>query len=194
MATGRGDSGMTDVKSGRIYKSSDVIYLLGQLDETNVHICDSMRIVGDIIKSKRVESDLQIDRLKTFETIFSNLEKIVSIFYKTMSFFSGYLDYKEINYDVKLLDLTIKNVKEILPELKGFILPCSTVESASFDKSRVNIRKTEILLWRYIENGDDVVEYPDLMRFINRLSIYFFQVSRFVMVCSKGKDILIKNL
>ena len=172
--TRSGDTGTTGLVGGtRIKKSDPRIHLYGEVDELNSYI-------GAAISFLDTNSD------KVF------LHEIQSALFDLGS---NLACEKEQRSNFKLpqiketliqkLELEIDKMDSVLPPLKTFILPGGSKEASAFHICRTVCRRSERQMVDFEEQHNG--EIPDLsLRFINRLSDYFFILSRFL---NQGKKI-----
>lgn len=175
MYTKRGDDGHTDLKKGRVRKSTDIIKTIGKIDTLTIFICDANRI----IRPRNPE-------------IAQTLMSIVHKLYQLNGILSGYVEYDATLFDPKSLETYIQNVD--LPSLSNFVVSCQNEYSSSIDKCRVLTRDTEITLWRYCEDNNYDQKYIVVLQYMNRLSSYFFVISRYLNNIIDGNETYLKDL
>lgn len=85
---------------------------------------------------------------------------------------------KEIDWDeyTRRLECNMDHYDEKLPELKAFILPGGCDGAVMMHYCRVQTRKCERLL---VELGEKVQVDARILKFVNRLSDFFFMAARF---------------
>jgi len=179
MYTRKGDGGFTTINNLEVRKSSDIINIIGLVDTNIVYICDARRLLSQAHYAHLLLPDL---------------DKIIKIFYNIGSILSGYLAYDANTFNIKYIEDHINDATKILPELKNFILPCSTENCAALDKCRVYIRNFEIELFRYTEDNEIFNDYEEMLSYINRLSSYFFAISRLSMHFENKEEIYLKDI
>lgn len=175
--TRAGDTGTTGLVGGsRIKKSDSRIHLYGEVDELNSFI------------------GLGISYLdKNFDKIF--LHEIQSALFDLGS---NLACEKEKREQFKLPeiknDLILKLEKEIdkldsaLLPLKSFVLPGGTLEASAFHICRTVCRRVERQMVDFEDQHPG--EIPEnALRFMNRLSDYFFILSRFVNFSKNVEEI-----
>lgn len=175
--TRSGDKGTTGLVGGtRINKSDPRIHLYGEVDELNSFI------------------GLGVSHLdKKFDRTF--LHEIQSALFDLGS---NLACEKEKRSEHKLPQikeaLALKLEKEIdkmditLPTLKSFILPGGSLEASAFHVCRTVCRRLERQMVEFDHLHPD--ELPkNALKFINRLSDYFFTLSRFLNVSRKVEEI-----
>lgn len=77
--------------------------------------------------------------------------------------------------DIELLENEIDKMNEDLPELKNFILPGGNIESSFTHVARTICRRAERII---IELSNEAKVPEIIIRYINRLSDYFFVLAR----------------
>ncbi len=175
--TRTGDKGTTGLVGGtRINKSDPRISLYGEVDELNSFI------------------GLGLSHLdKTFDRTF--LHEIQSALFDLGS---NLACEKEKRAEHKLpkikeaLILKIENeidkMDNTLPALRSFILPGGSIEASAFHVCRTVSRRVERQMVDYENQHPD--ELPvNALKFINRLSDYFFILSRFLNASKKIEEI-----
>lgn len=78
--------------------------------------------------------------------------------------------------DVQQLELAIDEIQEQLPVLNNFVLPGGTIQAAHADVCRTTTRRCER---RVIELADETYIDNLVVRYLNRLSDFFFVFARF---------------
>lgn len=162
--TKKGDQGQTSLFGGkRLPKHQIRIEAYGTLDELNAHI--------GILRDSLVFTDIQNDLIKIQEEIFTlgswvaaDPEKIEKL--KLPSF-------DEIN--IIWLEEKMDLMDEQLPEMKNFILPGGHQAVSYCHLARCVCRRAErnLVALHEVENVKDIH-----LKYINRLSDYFFVLSR----------------
>ncbi len=180
MYTRNGDAGLTTINRNKVKKSTDIISTVGTIDTTLTYICDAKRFLCKNINNP--------------STLVTDLDVLIKLFYKMGSIISGYIPYNHNDFDVKFLEKRINEYMLELPELKNFILPCQSETSAVLDKCRVHVRSLELVLWKYTEDNQIENEYEDMLIYINRLSSYFFTISRLSLKYEGYTEIYLKDI
>lgn len=92
--------------------------------------------------------------------------------------------------DVDLLEQEMDRVDALLPPLKSFILPGGCKSASLAHVCRTVCRRAE----RCIYQVPEVAEIDEiLLKYINRLSDYFFLLSRKLCFSEKGQEIIWQN-
>jgi len=161
--TKKGDLGETSLFSGvRVSKSSDLIEVIGVLDECNAALGLSRSLCP-------------------FSDISSILEKIQQHFFVVGTHLMNaqeHLEGEEIDVsDVLMLEEWIDRFDAQLPQLQSFVLPGGSVFSAYLHFSRTVVRRLE----RRVVSLDFFIPLP-LKQYINRLSDFLFVLARYVQL------------
>ena len=162
--TKKGDDGLTSLYDcSRVSKSSDLIDLIGDIDELNSYI--------GIINSEIILKDIQV-WLFDLGTIIANPKK-------------------KFNFDInleytKILENEIDEITEQLPKLCNFILPSNEIHL-----SRAIARRCERKMVEVINKYSHIDE--NCLIFINRLSDYLFIVARYESYKIKGNEVIYKK-
>lgn len=92
--------------------------------------------------------------------------------------------------DILKIENQIDRLGENLPELRAFILPGGTPEGSLCHVCRTVSRRAER---RILDINNDYEIDNQIIKYINRLSDYFFVLSRYVTIRKGGKEILWKK-
>ncbi len=165
--TKTGDFGKTSLIGGtKVAKSHIRIESYGTVDELNSYV----GLVNDSIfdeHSKAVLKEIQ-DRLFTIGSSLAcdpDKEPLMKI-----------PDLKE--EDIVLLENEIDNMNEKLPVMKTFILPGGHMAVSTTHIARCICRRAERLCVNMQEH--DLFVEPLVIKYLNRLSDYFFVLARFI--------------
>jgi len=162
--TKRGDKGHTSLIGGdRVPKSHVRIETYGTVDELNSYIGLLRSFVTDSM-NQNVLKEIQ-DRLFTVGSILASApgsKMIVPDLFEK---------------DIELLETSIDEMNNVLPELRAFVLPAGSSNVAQTHIARCVCRRAErmIVLLNDIEAVDDLI-----IPYMNRLSDYLFVLSRLV--------------
>lgn len=166
--TREGDQGMTGLVGGtRIKKNDSRIQLYGEVDELNSHIGYAVSLLHEGFDKKflqRIQSSL-------FD-LGSNLacEKEKRSVFKLPSIKNEFIE--SIEKEIDKMDNT-------LMALRSFILPGGCLSAAAFHICRTVSRRVERQMVEY--DDENPGEVPDgSIQFMNRLSDYFFVLSRYL--------------
>lgn len=172
--TKTGDKGMTSLYGGRrISKANIRIETYGTVDELNSFIGMLIAELGEAHKEYHKLLDIQ----RRLFTIGSNLaadpEKELPI-------------PDVVNADIEILEDSMDAMNEYLEPLKSFILPGGNYGNSVAHVCRTVARRAE----RRVIALMDVEEVPEiLIRYLNRLSDYFFVLARKISADQGMKDI-----
>ena len=169
--TKTGDKGTTSLVGGsRVLKCSLRVDTYGDLDElvSYIGLC-----------REYVEESLASDLVKIQNVLF-NLESIIAC--EKEEYLLKMPQVKE--EDIKFLENQIDEMSKVVPPLKQFILPGGDEAASHLNVARTICRRCE----RKMVALSQECEINQLcMQYINRLSDYLFQLSRYIML-QKGKQ------
>ncbi|MGM7701568.1 cob(I)yrinic acid a,c-diamide adenosyltransferase [Pseudalkalibacillus sp. Hm43] len=172
--TRTGDSGTTSVIGGRVDKDDIRVEAYGTIDELNA-------FVGQAIAE--LDADL-------FNDVCFDLEKIQHELFDCGGDLSNItkknepkLTHESITYLEKRIDIMIAET----PELEKFILPGGTKPAVSIHIARTITRRAERLVVHLMKSGAEDIERP--LQYLNRLSDYFFALSRVINFRLNVKDV-----
>lgn len=171
-----GDSGSTSLVSGvRVSKTDLRIEKAGSLDELN-------SFIGLFRSSVNLSPDLDIALEKIQNKLFVAGYAIVNDTQKQI------LD-EIVEWDVSLLEKLMDEMSSELPELKNFILPGGSKSVSLAHVCRTVARRTErILATNSFSNNDKLI-----MKYINRLSDFFFVLARYIGYKQNVNEIIWKG-
>ncbi len=176
--TQTGDGGMTSLVGGeRVSKTHFRLEAYGTVDELN-------SFIGLLIEEIQEENDLQI--LREIQYILFSVGSYLAT--GESKFSSTPCCIKEEN--ILLLEKEIDKTDEMLPKLNHFILPGGCKSAALSHICRTICRRAERNIYKITEFAH--VE-KDILRFINRLSDYFFILARKQCHINKKSEILWEN-
>lgn len=179
--TRTGDQGETALVSGKRTSKSDIrIDLYGELDELNSRVgfaCS--HLTGEL----------------EFQQILYFLSHIQSAIFDLGSNLACETENREkfnlpqISEEfIADLELEIDKLDSELVPLKNFILPGGSVAASSLHLCRTNARKVERKLINYHNVSKEDLPANSIV-FLNRLSDYFFVLSRYVNKIKKVKEV-----
>ncbi len=161
--TKTGDKGTTSLLSGdRVPKYDDRIEAYGTIDELN-------SFVG-LLRSGNLKSEDKDFLIKIQNNLF-NIGSILALGDKEVKFKMPEITQK----DVEQLEKEMDKIDENLPKLKNFVLPGGEQTTAYCHVCRSICRRSERLIVKLTEK---YAVNDTLIRYINRLSDYFFLLSR----------------
>lgn len=165
--TKTGDGGMTTLLGGtRVSKNDWRLDAYGTVDELNSFI----GLLHDYLN----------DTSELFQTQTHELDKIQNDLFKIGSLLSyDMLGQIRINLpnisekDISDLELWMDTMESELNELKNFIIPGGHQIISTCHICRTISRRAE-------RNSINAIQYPLVIKYLNRLSDYFFMLARFV--------------
>ena len=173
--TRTGDEGKTSLIGGlRVAKYDDRVEAYGTVDELSAYIgvlydqdgvAPEMKTVLDTVQNKlfTIESHFALDEN-------SEVKKMIPVLSAE---------------DVAFLEYEIDKMNEQLPELKSFVIPGGNLKASYAHVCRTVCRRAERQGWRLAALHP--VDTLDL-KYLNRLSDYFFVLSRFFVYLDKNNE------
>ncbi|MDE7091647.1 MAG: cob(I)yrinic acid a,c-diamide adenosyltransferase [Bacteroidales bacterium] len=178
--TKTGDDGTTSLIGGqRVSKADAQVEAYGQLDELNSAIGYFYSLYGNALSEEYRALLLQIQR---------DLFKIGTLlsfdFHSSKPFTYSFIEEK----DIDRLEQEIDAMQTVLPALRGFVLPGGCAAAAYVHQLRCVCRRCErrvmALYERWAAEVTRGVSYASgfvlALRYINRLSDFFFVMARFL--------------
>ena len=163
--TKKGDSGYTLLIDGKIvYKHNLSVAAYGTIDELN----SFLGLLKDYIDDEKIKDVLNNIQLKLFSIgsiLASGENQNISEKVK--------IEKKDVEY----IELEIDRLNEYLPELKNFIIPGGHKISSYSHVCRSICRRAERKISELNKNSS--VD-PNILAYVNRLSDFFFVLSRFL--------------
>jgi cob(I)alamin adenosyltransferase len=163
--TRKGDSGYTLLIDGKIvYKHNLSVAAYGTIDELN----SFLGLLKDYIDDEKIKDVLNTIQLKLFSIgsiLASGENQNISEKVK--------IEKKDVEY----IELEIDRLNEYLPELKNFIIPGGHKTSSYSHVCRSICRRAERKISELNKNSS--VD-PNILAYVNRLSDFFFVLSRFL--------------
>ena len=161
--TKKGDLGMTSLIGGtRVSKSHERIEVYGSVDELNSYI-GLVRFAGVDEKDGKLLGQIQETLFTTGSHLASDPEK------KGMSLPEIKTD------DIRLLETTMDEINDVIPELRSFILPGGNLVISYCHIARCLCRRVERQVVKLSER--EPVD-PLIIQYLNRLSDYLFVLAR----------------
>lgn len=178
--TKTGDRGDTSLVGGsRVSKSDTLIDLYGEVDNLNSFIGFGMSSLDEKLFKE------ELDLLKEIQNNLFNLGSLLACEKEKRETFSLPTVKSEL---IKKIESRIDELSNELPPMKNFVLPGGSEQSSRFHMCRTIARGVERKLIKYfIEHDDDVLNSKELL---NRLSDYFFTISRVANIRSNVEEIL----
>jgi len=171
--TKKGDSGHTSLIDGQIVNKHNLsVDAYGTVDELN----SFLGLLKDYIKDETIKDILNNIQPKLFSigSILAsgkNQNKLEKI--------------KIEKKDVKYIEFHIDSMNNELPELKNFIIPGGHKISSYSHVCRSICRRAER---RISELNNEQSVDPNILSYINRLSDFFFVLSRYLMYSDKIEE------
>ena len=169
--TETGDNGTTSLVGGKRVKKTDIrIEAYGTVDELNA-------VIGLLLSCLEKGDDYDF-LLGVQRHLFS-----IGAYLATEQCSDGHLVCMP---DVARLEEAIDRIDNQLPPLHAFVLPGGAKGAAVCHLCRTVCRRAE----RHIYALSDVCPLPsDVLAYMNRLSDYFFVLSRKINICEKHEEI-----
>ena len=167
--TKKGDQGETDLIGKRVLKNDLLIQIVGELDELAVRMAE-------------------LNQSNIPEALISDLKQIDSVLFKIATIvidINNSLKLDVLDSDVLFLESKINQMEEELPKLKHFITYDGIPSSIKAHLIKTQVRKVERLLVS-TEINLHVIKY------MNRLSDYFFVLGRYLNFKADFKEIIRK--
>lgn len=167
--TKKGDQGETDLIGKRVLKNDLLIQIVGELDELAVRMAE-------------------LNQSNIPEALISDLKQIDSVLFKIATIvidINNSLKLDILDSDVLFLESKINQMEEELPKLKHFITYDGIPSSIKAQLIKTQVRKIERLLVSTEIN-------PLVIKYINRLSDYFFVLGRYLNFKADFKEIIRK--
>ncbi|MCZ2260697.1 cob(I)yrinic acid a,c-diamide adenosyltransferase [Sporosarcina sp. G11-34] len=161
--TKTGDKGKTSLIGGRVDKDDLRVEAYGTMDELNSFVGKAM-----------TELDPQI-----FMDLLDDLEAIQNELFDGGGDLSNVMKerhYKLTEEPITVLEKRIDELMEEAPPLEKFILPGGSPAAATLHIARTVTRRAERKTVTLMKSEDDVS--PVVVRYLNRLSDYFFVAAR----------------
>jgi cob(I)alamin adenosyltransferase len=172
--TRTGDKGKTSIIGGRVDKDDIRVEAYGTVDEVNCFVGQVMTELDNAI----------------FKDVLADLEKIQHELFDCGGDLANISDKVEHKLEKEAIDYLEKKIDEYIleaPELERFILPGGTKPSASIHIARTVTRRAERLVVSLMKNDEKTPELA--LKYLNRLSDYFFALARVVNYRLNVKDV-----
>lgn len=166
--TGTGDKGETSLVGGqRVPKSEIKIEAYGTADELNSHLGLAISLAENL-------GEHEVEVLQSVQNNLFNLGSLLATLPEERSKFNLPALNKEL---IETLESEMDKMDATLPKLKNFILPGGTSGSSAFHVCRTVCRRLERIMVNLGSlEGNEIPN--DAIVFVNRLSDYFFVLSR----------------
>lgn len=172
--TRTGDKGKTSIIGGRVDKDDSRVEAYGTVDEVNCFVGQVMTELDELI----------------FKDVLADLEKIQHELFDCGGDLANISDKVEFKLEQETIEYLEKKIDEYIqeaPELERFILPGGTKPSASIHIARTVTRRAERLVVTLMKNDEKTPELA--LKYLNRLSDYFFALARVVNYRLNVKDV-----
>lgn len=175
--TGGGDKGTTSLVGGeRVPKYHVRLECYGTLDELN-------SFVGLLLSANLLDEDV-VTLTWIQHKLFSLGSYLATDNKKTDFVLPSRIGQEE----VERLEKEIDKLDSSMPRMVGFVLPSGIREAALAHVCRTVCRRAERQVYRLINEGGEVEE--DVLKYINRLSDYFFVLARKESLRINGEEII----
>ncbi|SEM10091.1 cob(I)alamin adenosyltransferase [Mesobacillus persicus] len=172
--TRTGDKGKTSLIGGRVDKDDVRVEAYGTVDEVNC-------FVGQAVT--QLNSDI-------FQDVLADLEKIQHELFDCGGDLANVSSKRELKLTTESIDYLEKRIDELIveaPELERFILPGGAPAAASIHIARTVTRRAERLVVTLSKTDSEVPETA--LKYLNRLSDYFFALARVINFRLNQKDV-----
>ncbi|RFU71413.1 cob(I)yrinic acid a,c-diamide adenosyltransferase [Peribacillus saganii] len=172
--TRTGDQGKTSLIGGRVDKDDIRVEAYGTVDEVNCFVGQALA---------------ELDP-KRFKDIIVDLEKIQHELFDCGGDLANVSDKRPMKLKDEAVDYLEARIDELIkeaPELERFILPGGSKPSASVHIARTVTRRAERLVVSLMKTDDSLPQVT--LKFLNRLSDYFFALARVINFRLNVKDV-----
>lgn len=172
--TRTGDKGKTSIIGGRVDKDDIRVEAYGTVDEANCFVGQAMT---------------QLDPA-TFQDVLEDLEKIQHELFDCGGDLANVTKNRQLKLTTEAVEYLEKRIDlftEEAPKIERFILPGGTPASASIHIARTVTRRAERLVVALMKADPEVSEIS--LKYINRLSDYFFALARVINFRMNQKDV-----
>lgn len=171
--TRRGDSGMTSLVGGsRVPKNHIRVEAYGTVDELNAFTGSLAAVLPDMEERQLLEA-IQCHLFSLGAHLANETSE------------SGSSTLPE--GALQELEDAIDRMDETLPPWRGFILPGGSQAAAASHLCRTVCRRAER---RILELSESSKVHPDILSYINRLSDFFFVLSRKILLVEEKEEII----
>lgn len=175
--TRTGDKGRTRIGGGTAVNKNDArVDAFGEVDHINswCGLVEATLAVDE--KASDIREDLRVIQQFLFDCT------------SDLSIPKGHRDYKIMAEHITWLEGRIDALDSIAPEIQYFIIPGGTVAASYLHVLRTETRNAERTIVRFIQEEPEEVN-PFVLKFVNRLSDYFFVVARVMNVRHEIEDV-----
>ncbi|AZP03957.1 cob(I)yrinic acid a,c-diamide adenosyltransferase [Jeotgalibaca ciconiae] len=175
--TRTGDKGKTRIGGGKAVEKNDArINAFGEVD----HINSWCGLVEASLAKNPYAGDIRED-IRTIQQFLFDCTSDLSVP-------QGYRDYKITGEHIEWLEGLVDRYSEEPPETFYFIIPGGTEAASWMHVLRTTTRNAERSLVTFIQEEPEEVN-PHVLKFVNRLSDYFFIVARVLNVRNEVADV-----
>ncbi|WNS80238.1 cob(I)yrinic acid a,c-diamide adenosyltransferase [Domibacillus sp. DTU_2020_1001157_1_SI_ALB_TIR_016] len=172
--TRTGDKGETSIIGGRVGKDNVRVDAYGTVDELNSVVGIAMTELDPV----------------NFHDILADLETIQHELFDCggdLATINGKRGFKLQQESIDNMEVKIDTYIQEAPELERFILPGGSKGSAHIHLARTVARRAERLVVALMRTGEEV--HPVTLKYLNRLSDYFFAIARVINFREGVKDV-----
>ena len=172
--TRTGDKGKTSIIGGRVDKDDIRVEAYGTVDEANCFVGQAMTQLDPAI----------------FQDVLEDLEKIQHELFDCGGDLANVTKNRQLKLTTEAVEYLEKRIDlftEEAPKIERFILPGGTPASASIHIARTVTRRAERLIVSLVKADPEVSETS--LKYINRLSDYFFALARVINFRMNQKDV-----
>jgi cob(I)alamin adenosyltransferase len=205
--TGKGDKGKTEVNKKKLGKNSFIFEVLGDLDELNslIGLAKNYLPKNFFKKLTEIQNDIFIIQANVayyLLNISSNAASENSTFYGKRQKGDTKFNIPDLKEErINSLEKEITEIERKIKSQKSFIIYGCDKDSAWFDYLRAIIRRVERRLVEFYtriktnkkqiktgKNNQGKSNFLNILRYINRLSSYFYALARFICYNKKIKE------
>ncbi|WP_313804399.1 cob(I)yrinic acid a,c-diamide adenosyltransferase [Cytobacillus sp.] len=172
--TRTGDKGKTSIIGGRVDKDDIRVDAYGTVDEVNCFVGQAMTQLDPAV----------------FQDVLEDLEKIQHELFDCGGDLANVTKNRELKLTMEAVEYLEKRIDAFIeeaPKVERFILPGGTSASASIHIARTVTRRAERLVVSLMKADPGVSEVS--LKFINRLSDYFFALARVINFRLNTRDV-----
>lgn len=175
--TRTGDTGRTRLGGGKaVYKNDDQVEAFGEVDHINSWCGLAVSV---LVKEEKVQ-DIRADLLEIQQFLFDCTSDL--------SIPKGHREYKIGEEHVAWLEDRINQYSEEPPETMYFIIPGGTEAASWMHVLRTTTRNAERKIVSFMQESPEEGN-PFVLKFVNRLSDFFFVVARVLNVRQGTEDV-----
>lgn len=172
--TKTGDKGQTHIIGGKAYKDDIRVEAYGTVDEANCFVGQAISLLVEDI----------------YSDVKANLEKIQHELFDCGGDLASITKNRPLKLSeeaVLYLEERIDDLMEEAPPIERFILPGGTAAASAIHIARTVTRRAERCVVTLMREEEHVPELP--LKYLNRLSDYFFALARVINFRSNVSDI-----